>query len=99
MSNKHHSENFFYLSNKNFLDFFLKALLRTIVPYDVTVSPFLVSFSQLPAVKKDIKNGATVTSLRTFIRSNQPFVCKMSTVVSLLTSKGKQVRVYGCFSD
>ena len=34
------------------------------------VAPFSVSFSQLPAVKKDTKNGAAVTSLRTLIRSS-----------------------------
>ena len=29
-----------------------------------------MSFSQLPAVKKNTENGAAVTSLRTFVSSN-----------------------------
>ena len=33
---------------------------------DVTAVPFLVSFSQLPAVKKN-KNGVAVTLLRSFL--------------------------------
>ena len=37
---------------------------------DVTAAQFLVSFSQLPAVKKDTENWAAVTSLRTFINSS-----------------------------
>ena len=49
---------------------FLMSLLRMNVLNDVTAALFLVSFSQLPAVKKDTKNGAAVTSLRTFIRSS-----------------------------
>ena len=52
----------------NFL--YLKTLLRKNVLNDVTAAPFSVSFSQLPAVKKDTENGAVVTSLRTFIRSS-----------------------------
>ena len=48
----------------------LKALLRTNVLNDVTAASFSVSFSQLPAVKKDIEYSAAVTSLRTFIRSS-----------------------------
>ena len=47
----------------------LKALLHTNVLNDVTAAPFLVSFSQLPAAKKH-RNGAAVTSLRTFVRSS-----------------------------
>ena len=35
----------------------------------VTAAPFLVVFSQLPAVKKT-ENGAAVTSLRKFVRSS-----------------------------
>jgi hypothetical protein len=31
---------------------------------DVTATPFSVSFSQLPTVKKNTKNGAAVMSLR-----------------------------------
>ena len=34
---------------------------------DVTAAPFSVSFSQLPAAKKTPKNGAAVTSLRSFL--------------------------------
>ena len=34
---------------------------------DVTAAPFLVSFSQLPAAKKDTENGAAATSLRSFL--------------------------------
>jgi hypothetical protein len=37
---------------------------------DVTATPFSVSFSQLPTVKKNTKNGAAVMSLKTFIRSS-----------------------------
>ena len=48
----------------------IKALQRTNVLNDITAAPFSVSFSQLPAVKKDTENGAAVTSLRTFVRSN-----------------------------
>ena len=48
----------------------LKALLCTNVLNDVTAALFLMSFSQLPAVKKDNDKGAAVTSLRTFVRSN-----------------------------
>ena len=48
----------------------LKSLLRTNVLNDVTAALFLMSFSQLPAVKKDTKNGASVTSLRTSVGSN-----------------------------
>ena len=33
---------------------------------DITAAPFSVSFSQLPAAKKN-KNGAAVTSLRSFL--------------------------------
>ena len=33
----------------------------------MTAAPFLVSFSQLPAAKKNTKNGAGVTSLRSFL--------------------------------
>ena len=47
---------------------------------DVTAAPFLVSFSQLLAVKKDTENGAAVRSLRTFIRSNAFNSCVISTV-------------------
>ena len=50
--------------------FLRKALLCTNVLNDVTVTLFLMSFSQLPAVKKDIENGAAVRSLRTFVRSS-----------------------------
>ena len=45
----------------------LKSLLRTNVLNDVTATPFSVSFSQLPAVKKPTENSAAVTSLRTFV--------------------------------
>ena len=34
---------------------------------DVTASPFLVPFSQLPAAKKPTENEAAVTSLRSFL--------------------------------
>ena len=38
---------------------------------DVTAATFLVSFSQLPAARKNIENGAAVTSLRSiFFRDN-----------------------------
>ena len=33
---------------------------------DITAAPFSVSFSQLPAAKKTTKDGAAVTSLRSF---------------------------------
>ena len=45
----------------------LKILLLKNVLNDVTTAPFLVSFSQLLAVKKDTKNGAVVMSLRAFL--------------------------------
>ena len=48
----------------------LKALLCTNVLNDVTAAPCSVSFSQLPAAKKNTKNGAAVTSLRTFVHSS-----------------------------
>ena len=61
----------FHLSQSPFCEgALLKALLCTNVPNDVTAALFLASFSQLPAVKKDTENGAAVTSLRTFVRSN-----------------------------
>ena len=34
---------------------------------DLTAVSFLVSFSQLPAARKNIENGAAVTSLRSFL--------------------------------
>ena len=45
----------------------LKVQLRKNVLNDVTAAPLSISFSQLPAVKKPIKDGAAVTSLRMFI--------------------------------
>ena len=48
----------------------LKALLRTNVLNDITAARLLVSFSQLPLVKKTTKNGWAVTSLRTFTHSS-----------------------------
>ena len=48
----------------------LKTLLCTNVLNDVTAAPFMVSFSQLLAVKKGTKKGAAVTSLKTFVRSS-----------------------------
>ena len=44
---------------------------------DVTAAPFLVSFSQLPAVRKDTENGAAVTSLRTLVRSSAFSKCQI----------------------
>ena len=48
----------------------LKVLLCKNVLNDVRTALFSVSFSQLPAVKKDTKNGAVLTSLRTFLISS-----------------------------
>ena len=41
---------------------------------DITATRFWVSFSQLPAVKKHTKNGAAVTSLRSFLFCDD-FIC------------------------
>ena len=45
-------------------------LLHMNVLNDVIAAPFSVVFLQLAAEKKDTKNGAAVTSLRTFVNSN-----------------------------
>jgi hypothetical protein len=50
--------------------FKLKSLLCMNVPNDVTAAPFSAVFLQLVAEKKTKKNAAAVTSLRTFVRSN-----------------------------
>ena len=58
-------------TNQNFLKLVVKALLHTNILNNVTAAPFSVSFSQLPAVKKkQKKNGAVVTLLRTFVHSS-----------------------------
>ena len=49
--------------------FVLESLLHTNVLNDVTAAPFLVCFSQLPAVQKP-ENHAAVTLLRRFVCSN-----------------------------
>ena len=62
-----------YLNQNNFdiiLKFYVNSVLCTNILNDVTAALFLMSFSQLPTVKKDTNKGATVTSLRTFVRSN-----------------------------
>ena len=72
----------FQILGQNLSNFFLGILVQTMTPKghfeinwplnkkdfnDVTAAPFLVSFSQLPAAKKNTKNRATVTSLRSFL--------------------------------
>ena len=47
----------------------LKSLLRMNVPNEATAAPFLDVFFLAASCKKNTKNGATVMSLRTLIRS------------------------------
>ena len=47
--------------------FYLKSSRNKKDLNDVTAAPFLMSFSQLPAAKKNTKKGAAVTSLRLFL--------------------------------
>ena len=76
-----------YLMSQNIFAICLKLSLNKKDLDDVTAVPFSSSFSRLPAAKKHTKNGAAVTSLRSFL------FCDNFAYIITSVSKNKQTAV------